>query len=401
LKVAYLLDSFPRLSETFVINEMLEAQRQGMDIRIFSRRKMDDGMCHLGGRILSEKTHYFPPLEEVGKSKLCLYHLYFLLRSPVNYIKTFLFARKRRSKGTLWFLKMSVIYAFPISRHRVDHIHSHFASLASEYAMLISMLLDIPYTFTTHGYYRIYKLPPEDFDDRGYIAKKVITVSNCNKNYLSAKFSIPRDKIEIIHCGVKSDFFISSVENRHKDNIILSVARLDPVKGLGYLIKACKILKEGKHRFRCLIVREGKSKGNLERLIGDLQLEDFVFLEGAKSHEEVKSYYKTAKVFVQPSIVESMGVAAMEALAHGVPVIATDVYGVPELVEHNGNGFLIKPEDPKAIAHYIGILLKDPELCQKLGENGLRKVKEDFSLEREVAKLTKIWCEDDGNRQAI
>jgi len=393
-KVAYLLDSFPRLSETFIINEILEVKRQNVDVEIFSRKKMSDGMRHLGGQILSKETYYLPPLEKVSKIRLYLYHLYFLLRSPLNYTRTFLFALKRREKGTLWFFKMSLIYALPISKQKVHHIHSHFAGVASEYAMLISMLLNIPYTFTAHGYYHIYKEPPRDFNDRGRVAKKVITVSDYNKSYLHKTFGIPLEKIKVIHCGVKPDFFISHMENVDKGNIILSVARLDPVKGLEYLIKACSILKDRGYSFRCLIVGGGEERDNLKRLIESLQLEDFISLEGPKPHEEVKNYYKLARVFVQPSLQETMGVAAMEALAHGVPVIATRVYGVPELVKHGENGFLVEPRDPEAIARYIETLFENPELCRKLGENGLKKIREEFNLQREVSKLIKVWFED-------
>lgn len=392
--MAYLLDSFPRLSETFIINEILEVKRQGLEVKIFARRKIDDGVSHRGGQLLAQETHYLPPLEGVNKIRIYLFHLYFLLRFPLSYIRTFLFALRRRKKGTLWFLKMAVIYALPISKSKPDHIHSHFAGVASEYAMLISMLLNIPYTFTAHGYYDIYEEPSEDFEDRGKIAKKVITISEYNKKYIHKAFHIPLEKIEVIHCGVNSNFLSSQEKKLHKDSTILSVARLHPVKGLEYLIRACKILKEKRNHFKCLIVGDGEERAKLERLTEDLQLKDFVFLEGAKAHEEVENYYAWAKVFVQPSLQETMGVAAMEAMAHGIPVIATDVYGVPELIQHGGNGYLVKPKDPEGIARYLEILLSNDEQCRRLGHNGLRKIREDFNLQKEVSKLIKIWFED-------
>jgi len=388
-KVAYLLDVFPQLTETFFLNEIAQLIDNDVEVVIFSRRKPEERKQQpkakeLAGRVLYLSEDSVPMLRKTWL------HLYFLVISPVRYLKTLLFSYKRKADGTLWNFKQSVIYAREIKRVGAQHIHSHHAtSTATKYAMLVSMLTGIPYTFTAHGWYDIFTSPPPDFDLRAEKAKVVITVSEFNKDYINRRFKVPLEKIRAIHCGVDLTFF-NSDGNEGKD-FILSVARLHPVKGLRYLVEACDILKERGLQFKCIIVGEGPERESLRALISELKLDGHVKLVGSKTCNELLNYYRHAKVFVLPSVYEAMGVATMEAMACKVPVVATKVWGVPELVEDGVNGFLVPPKDPQKLADAIEILLKDPELCRRFGEEGRRKVEREFNLEKQVKKLIELW----------
>ncbi|RLB04464.1 MAG: hypothetical protein DRN90_02070 [Thermoproteota archaeon] len=391
-KVAYILDVFPQLSETFIINEILELIRHKVDVVILSRRKPEENVLHPGARDLIKRTYYLD--NRTSTVRKLLLHLRFLLFSPDKYMKTFLFSYKRKSTGAFWYFKESVIYAEIIKKVKPEHIHSHYAaSSATEFAMLVSMLTGIPFTFTAHGWYDIFTSPPSDFDLRAEKAKAVVTVSNFNRSYIHRRFHVPLSKIHVIYCGIDLSFFRPDMLNNDKGNIILSVARLHPVKGLEYLLKACGILKEKEYSFKCIIVGEGPERGKLESLISELQLCDYVELVGNKTQDKVLEYYRQAKIFVLPSIYEAMGVATMEAMACKVPVVATRIWGVPELVDHGKNGFLVPPKDPQQLAEAIETLLTDSDLRRRFGEQGRLKVERKFSLKDQAEGLLRLWEE--------
>jgi len=260
--------------------------------------------------------------------------------------------------------------------------------------MFVAKILNKPFTFTIHGIYDLYIEPPSDLEERAFFAKKVITISYFNKNYLIEKFNIPEEKIEVIHLGIDLDFFYNGIEKNDKKKIVLSVARLDPVKGLDSLIKACDLLRRRGIDFQCLIIGEGEERRNLESLIRNLSLGRYVFLLGAKKDEEVREFYRRSTVFVLPSTYETMGVATMEAMASRLPVISTRIYGIPELIDQNINGFLIKPGDYFSLSVYLEELLKNESKCKEMGDRGREKIESEFNLKTEVEKLIKVWLDE-------
>ena len=387
-KVAYLLNVFPQLSETFILNEIRQLMDNGVEVIIFSRRKPKEKKQHPKAKELAGRVLYLSE-DDVSTLKKVWLHFYFLLISPIRYLKTFLFSYKKRTDSTLWTFKQSVIYAREVKRVGAQHIHSHYAaSISTKYAMLVSMLTGIPYTFTAHGWYDIFTYPPQDFGLRAEKAKAVVTVSSFNKDCIHQRFKVPLEKIKVIHCGVDVSYFTPNTRER---DLILSVARLHPVKGLRYLIEACYIVKKRGLDFRCIIVGEGSEERNLRKLLSERGLDGNIELVGAKIQDEILKYYHKAKMLILPSIAEGLPVTLMEAMACKVPVIATRVCGIPELVEDGVNGFLVPPKDPQKLADAIEILLKDPELCRRFGEEGRRKVEREFNLEKQVRKLIELW----------
>lgn len=388
--ILYLLDIFPALSETFILNEILELERKGFNIIIFSRKK-EEGVSHNLLNNLKAKVYYLPDAHGLRLKDIIISHFKVFCLHPLNYIRTFAFALERRDKGLFWFFKIAVFYSDLVKKYKFSRIHSHFASLASEYAMLIARLLGKPFTFTIHGIYDLYIEPPKDLYERASSAKKVVTISDYNKKYLINKFDIPEDKITVVHSGIDLNFFKQNAKEASKDKTILSVARLDPVKSLDTLIKACNILNKEKIEFKCIIVGEGRSRKELEALITELNLNDKVFLLGAKTLEEVRDHYKKAVVFVLPSKYETMGVTTMEAMASGLPVISTNIYGIPELVEHSKAGYLINPGDEEKLAEYLKELLSNENKCFEMGKIGRAKIEAEFNLGKEVNKLIGVF----------
>jgi colanic acid/amylovoran biosynthesis glycosyltransferase len=159
------------------------------------------------------------------------------------------------------------------------------------------------------------------------------------------------------------------------------------------LIRACGLLAEGGKSFQCEIIGEGPLENELRAQIEQLDLQDRVALSGAKPQREVRQRLAAASVFVLPSVVDAQGgmdnlpTVIMEAMATGLPVISTDIGGIPEMVVQNETGFLVRPGDAVAIAGAIERVIDDSSFAQRLGDAGYRRAQELFSIEKNVRDL--------------
>mgnify|MGYP005837720585 CR=1 FL=1 len=382
MKVAYVLQHFPAISETFVLNEILEMQRQGVDVQVFACYPLKEDKRHPSLAELKRPPIYFP---WASKTRRALAMLYYLLRHPGRTWRLWSMGGRRWSRT----FKNTFYLAWLVERFGAERIHCHFATTAHDLGLYPSVLTGLPYSFTAHFHDIYFKLPANyrTFFER---ASQVITISHYNKNFLRDELGIPADKIHIIRCGINPDYFRPD-PSAPKDIDILCVARLHPLKGLPYLIEACRKLRERGREINCVIIGEGAERENLEGLIKEQGLEGVVTLAGLKTQREVREYIRRARVVTLPSSSEGLGVVLMEALASEVPVVASRVLGVPELVEDGVNGFLTEPGDTDALADRFERLLADPELRRRLGAAGRRKVQRQFHLATEVAKLRGLW----------
>lgn len=160
-----------------------------------------------------------------------------------------------------------------------------------------------------------------------------------------------------------------------------------PEKGVRYLVEACRILKDKGLNFRCTIVGGGRDFDNIKKLIAALGLEDVVSLTGALFHRDIIELYKTTDIFVLPSLSEGIPVVIMEAMAMKLPVVSTNITGIPEIVGDGENGFLAEPKDPVALSEKIEYLINHPEKREDVGTKGRKTVEEKFNLDRNVRVL--------------
>jgi len=286
-----------------------------------------------------------------------------------------------------------------IKNAQVDHIHAHFVLDACTYAMLISMLLGIPYSFTAHAHDIFIPGRAQLLEEKLSRSKFAICISEYNKNFILEKFpKVRADKLSIIHCGLEPKRFNPKPEKKNDIFTVLAIGRLVEQKGFKYLLKACEILK--KHRgleFVCNIIGEGRDRHLLETIIFESHLSDNVRLLGALEQKAVIEYLRDADLFVLPCVVEKNGsmdgipVALMEAMALGIPVISTTVSGIPELVE-NGAGLLVEERDIHGLAMAIKSVLALPNKArEEMGIKGRALIKENFNLEKEVDRLVELF----------
>ena len=343
-RVAYIVNVFPKLSETFIAGEVAELLRKGVEVRMLSLRRPADPICHGFG----------------NKS---------VLTRLVEYDADRFHAVVREFRPQL--------------------VHAHFATEAAAAGREWATRCAVPFTFTAHGY-DVYRRPPADFADRAAAAAAVVTVSDANARHIAATFGVPRSHIHVIGCGVDTDRF--RPRGRPSDPpTVVCVARLRPVKNLPLLLEACARLRERDVEFRCVIVGEGEGHAELEAMRRKLKLETVVKLPGAASHAQVLSWWRRASVAVLTSHSEGMPVSLMEAAACGVPAVATAVGGVPELVEDGVTGLLVPSGDGTALAEALEQLLRSPARRRKMGRAARQRAERCFARPRQVGRLLDLW----------
>lgn len=343
-RIAYLVNVFPKLSETFIAGEVAELSRRGVDVRILSLRLPMDTLRHdiVTRSALEERTVY------------------------------------DRQKFS------SVIREF-----RPELLHAHFATEPTAMAMDLALEFGVPFTFTAHGY-DIYRKPPADLASRAASAAAIVTVSEANACYIVKTFDVPVSRIHVIPCGVDTERFRPQGQRAHPPHIVC-VARLAPVKNLDLLLEACALLKERRVEFRCVLVGEGPCHDELEAMRTRLEMEKVLHLVGAAEQADVLSWWQRATVAVLTSQSEGMPVSLMEAASCGVPAVATAVGGIPELVEDGVTGLLTPVSDLQGLAAALERLLQDPELAARMGKAARRRAEDRFSVVRQVDRLLALW----------
>lgn len=383
MKVVYLLNIFPKISETFILNEMLEMKKKGVEVEAFAYKDEKEDTVH--PRVKEIQTTYF---FKVGILKKIFSHFYWIFRNPENYLKTWALVIKHGDgirKPFVWDLYDTVL----VDRACPGHLHAHFGDESSNLAMLTHSLSGVPFTFTTHSY-DIFNAKYHNWKVKSKLAKKHVTISLYNKNYILDRFDVDEKDVEIIHCGI--DFSKIPAEGPQPDgNCIICVARLHEEKGIDVLIRACRRLKDDRVDFKCLTAGEGTARQDLEKLIRDLELENDVKLLGNQTHDQIFGLLRRAKVKVLSSRSEGIPVSLMEAMAFRVPVIATNICGIPELIEDGESGFLVPAGDDRDLAEKIKEILENKGLRDAFVKKGYETVYKEFNLDTQVDKLIAIW----------
>jgi colanic acid/amylovoran biosynthesis glycosyltransferase len=275
----------------------------------------------------------------------------------------------------------------------VEHVHCHFSSHPAVAGFLIHRLTGIPYSFTAQG--------SDLHVDRHMLSEKVaeaafvVAVSAYNRDLILRECGDRwRDKIVVIHSGIESDFFKARASRRPDGPFrILCIGTLHEVKGQTYLIDACRLLSEAGVDFTCQLVGDGKDRAALERQIADAGLDERVRLEGQRTRGEVAELLRAADVLVAPIVPTKQGkregipIVLMEALATGVPVLSSDISGIPELVEDGRTGLLAPPRDTVALARALRRLHDEPKLRRQLGLAGREKVVREFDAHTNAGRL--------------
>lgn len=395
--IAYLVKAWPRLSETFILNEVIAIERRKVPLRIFSVKDPNNEPVHAKVVGVHAPVMYISLAQHWGGAVVGNMRL--LWKRPSSYIRTFLYATTQAAMH----LRFVVIRRFwqagylgdLFLRQPVSHLHAHFATSPAMVAFFTHKLLGIPYTFTAHAK-DIYVSPQKLLRAKIEAAAGVITCTDYNRQYLLSQFgpSLNR-KLHCIHHGLDlSEFeFRSPRACAEEIPLVLAVGRLVEKKGLGHLLRAVDILRKRGRRVRVEIIGDGPLRGALENQLHEFGLVDTVEILGAQPHEKVRLAYQRASLFVLPCTVAENGDrdgipnVLLEAMASGVPVISTKISGIPELIESERDGLLVPPNDPVVLADAIERIFTSPDLGERLARSARTKIEAEFSLDHGTAEL--------------
>ncbi len=395
LRVGYVLKMFPRFSETFVLNEILELERQGVAVEILSLKRPADGKFHPAVARVKAQALYAPEIRSSGFGDW--------IRALLPRLRTV-----RRGVGRAAWQLLESDVAAPLDRFQealfvalaamdrgVDHLHAHFATSATEAAMLASTITGIPFSFTAHAkdIFR-HTVSAPLFRAKAEAASFVVTVSDYNRRHMIETLGVDPAKVRRIYNGLDLSYFRPAERNGlRRAREVVAVGRLVEKKGFPTLVEACDRLHRRGVRFRCRIVGDGELFEPLARLIRERGLESRVFLEGPLDQDRVRDLLRRAAVVALPCCVgedgnqDALPTVLLEAIAVGTPAVSTRISGIPEIVRDGVTGFNVAEKDPDALAQAIERLLDEPAVRERMGRAGRRDALERFDVRRSVAEL--------------
>ena len=422
-RIAFVVNFFPILSETFIFSELQNLLERGVDLTIFALFRTDKYEKREDVGALGDHVEYLKP--HLRWMFLIASHVAFMLSHPVAYFRTlgfackhsrhlnvfktiyqYLFVYKRDRRGlpkdwrqdTLLHFVIVMPFARLIIRGDYGLIHAHYADTSTSFAMLLSRLCHLPYSFTTHAtdlFVNPYLLPLKIKN-----ANFVVTCTEYNRNYIVENIKDSGNtQVFLNYHGVDTRYFKpqKAVRPERDGIVILAVGRLVSKKGYDILLKACSQLRKAGIAFECRIVGNGPLDEELKQLRDRLKLTDLVDFYGAQSPERVRHLFEQADLFVLPCRITPDGDrdgipnVVAEAMSMQVPVISTTISGIPEIVEHGVSGLLVKPENPKELARAIMELAEDPDRRCAMGLEARKHISAIFDKQEKIGELVDLF----------
>jgi len=392
------MSRFPHLPETFILREMLEMENLGWEIALYPLVVQKQPVSHPAVSKFEARAHRLPFIS----GAILFANFSELIRHPIRYFRIFGSVIHGNISSVKFLIRALAVFpkcvlmARLMKKEGIQHIHAHYATHPALAAWIIHQLTGIPYSVTAHAHDIYVEKPMLGTKLRD--AAFIVAISQFNRDYITNYLGNSiREKIHVIHCGVNPDDYSIHQENT-SDNIfhVLNIGSLQPYKGQKYLIRGCASLVKQGIPIHCTIIGGGELKDELAALISSLHLEKTVELAGARTQEEVAEMLPRADCYIQPSIItpsgkmEGIPVSLMEALVCKVPVIATNISGVPELVQDQKTGLLIPPENEEALVTAIQTIYNDRMKASEMAENGRQLVLREFSLISNVQKLASL-----------
>ncbi|RZS56829.1 glycosyltransferase [Sphaerotilus mobilis] len=368
MSLAYVLKTFPRLSQTFIVNEILahEAASQPLRIETLRHPRPEDAQADVSA--VRAAVHRLGDAASTERGEA-------LIAAQAEEL-----AQRVRHLG-------------------IRHLHAHFGNSAAEVARLAAERAGIGYSFTAHA--RDIFLDDLDHDAlalRLRAARQVVTVSDYNRQHLITRYGLAPDHVVRIYNGLDLRRF--SLQAGAREPLILAVGRLIEKKGFGDLIDACALLRDRGLRMRCVIAGGGPLMATLAHQIDTLDLNEQVRLLGAVPSSEVQHWMQRAAVFAAPCVVGADGdrdglpTVLLEAMALGCPCVSTDVTGIPEVLSDGHSGLQVPQHDAVALADALGRLLADPALGERLARQARARIESDFDIHHNVARLRRVFASD-------
>lgn len=399
-RLAYVVSRFPTTTETFVVREMDAMARRGFDIDVYP---LVDARPAVANAASIGWLPRMRPLPWVSPGVLAAV-LRHVRRHPVTVARGL--ARMtwghRASPAflarALLLAPKAVAWGEDMRRRGVRHVHAHFATHSALAAMIAARVAGVPFSFQVHAH--------DLYVDRTFLREKiraasfVTTISEYNRRWLVHLGPEAAARIHVVRCGpalrpaspVRGGAGVAVPSGPH----VVSVAQLKPYKGIRHLVAAAGALRPRLPGLQVTIVGDGPERPALEARRAALGLGDVVRMTGALPAEAVTDVLARADVFAAPSVVQPSGkmdgipVALMEAMAAGVPVVASDLSGIPELVRDGDTGLLVPPGDERALAAAVERLWTEPGLGRRLAAAARAAVLADYDVDENAGRLARL-----------
>lgn len=385
-----LVKIYPKLSETFILEEILGLERLGLSLRLYALAPATDTIIHPAVARVRAPLVTVPASLRGHMAQFVMRHARLFAASPVHYLRALGTAGRRGMQGWRDFMHAGWL-AGQLRADGVGHLHTHFISRPADVAELVARLAGLPFSISAHAK-DIYLSDPHDLQRKLQAASFTVTCTAFNQQTLSA--IAPQAPVHRMYHGVDHTLFHPARRlPAGSVPLIVSVGRLRAKKGLDTLVDACAVLRDRGQRFACEIVGYGEEQARLQAQIERLKLTGDVRLVGKLAREQVIERYARAAVYVQPSRIAADGDrdgipnVLLEAMAMGLPVVASRVSGIPELVDHERNGLLVEPDEAPALADAIDRLLHQPALCTAVACDARRTVTRQFDNDHNLLQL--------------
>lgn len=368
MKVAYLTNCFGSQSHTFIRREIVALRAIGVELCLLGVRRDNAASAAEAAALVAETSYLYP----IRAKEVAAHNLSYLRRAPVRYLVGAVraltreeFGLRRRAKMLYHYL-VATKHAAALEEQQVTHIHAHFMNVSASIAMYASYHSKIPFSVTVHSA-GTYKTPHIlGVAQKLTEAQFLIMISHHNVAYFDA-IAACRSKCHVVRCGMQvEDFPLRPIESRRQDSParLLAVGRFVEKKGFIYLVEAAALLRERGLHFELTLIGEGPLFEQVKRRREELGLTEQVVLAGRKETADVRAAMTLADVVIVPSVTSASGekeglpVVIMEAMATGVPVVASDHSGIPEIVRPGETGFLTAERDVHGIAQAIVAILQ-------------------------------------------
>ena len=406
-RILYLVSRFPKTTETFIVNEALGMVERGFDVHIRSLSGTDETTLHSAARAMAPNVE----LASRRPGRLLGSLLRWAWRAPRRSARIWarVLVTHWRSPGLLLRTAYATLVGFDWADElaAADHVHAHWATYPAHIAWVAHRLTGLRYSVTAHAH-DIQLSNPMMADKLGEAAFTV-TISDHNRRVLLERVGPSfADRLHVVRCGVDTAGFRPSDRDRTlgegRPFTVVSVASFLAYKGHVVLLDAlAQVVARtvdgggGRDSLRLRLIGDGELRPVIEARIAQLGLEPVVELLGWRGADEVRNMVGAADAFVLASIVTAEGqtegipVALMEAMALGIPVIATQVSGVPELVIDGETGILVPHSDPAALARAVNAVIADPVAAAARAVAGRARVERMFDAERNTDRLAELF----------
>ena len=387
--ILYVLGLFPAPSETFVIRELDELARRGLSVRVLRLR-------------IGRGPSAIPVVDPTPRELLMA-----VMRAPLKTARLLIdgirVTRGHWKNIAYWLLALpKTVWAIQSAMSLgITRVHAHWAATPALVARCIAQNCGIPFSFTAHAY--------DLFTSQSLFgalyphADAAITVSRHNLEFIRGRWTDDAARrVRVVYCGLPGRFrkAPAGVRTNEMPRRIYSACRFVETKGVDLLIRALPAVAEDFPDVRLILFGEGPLRGNLEALVRRLNILERVEFRGWTSESDMNAAYDGGGIWALPCREAANGdrdgipVSLLEAMAKELTVVTTPISGIPEVVEHAKNGWLVEPESAAALSRAFSTLFGNPALCRALGEAAGRTIEMRFMIETTIGPLVEVLTRD-------